>query len=469
MYRFRLLCIFHDSPREKPRTVLCNCKPFFAVPESFLYFLWQYQYFNKLNLTSTTGESVQVLHPGFRNHDAGPDFTNARLLISDVEWSGTVEMHTKTSDWLAHHHQHDRAYDNVILHVVWQDDQITSGRRVDRANGTPLPTLELYPLTDSALIDRYQLLSDSPDAIPCAGQFKSVQPLRLTSMLDKAMLQRLERKATDVRLLFEQTGGDWEETAYRLLAINMGFKINAQPMAQLSRAVPLKAILKHRDVLLQAEAMLFGTAGLLDGDENQSETEDEYVTTLRREYRFLAAKYQLADKQVTAHAWKWGRLRPANFPTLRLAQLARLLTQHASLFSLFVGNDNAGTLLKSLQITPSDYWQSHYRFGKTTEKAAPTLGESSAGNIVINTVVPLLAAYAHHRGQPAYLDRAITLLEQLPPEKNRLTDGWDALGLGVRTAFDSQASIELYNEFCAVKKCLSCQIGAGLLKGVNKV
>lgn len=431
------------------------------MSEAFLYFLWQYQYFTKHSLTTTDGDSIQVLHPGFRNHDAGPDFFNARLLIKDVEWGGTVEMHTKTSDWLAHRHQHDRAYDNVILHVVWHDDRATTGRVVERANGTPLPTIELRPLTDTTLIDRYALLSDSPDAIPCAGQFRSVQPLRLTSMLDKAMLQRLERKAAGVQAVFQATGGDWEETAYRLLTVNMGFKINAEPMAQLSRALPLKAMLKHRDVLLQAEAMLYGTAGLLDTIDDP----DEYALALQREYRFLSVKYQLADKQVTAHAWKWGRLRPANFPTLRLAQLARLLTKHASLFSLFVGNSDADTLLKSLQVTPSDYWQSHYRFGKTTEATVPALGENSAQNIVINTVVPLLAAYAHHRGEPGYIDRAIALLEQLPAEKNRLTNGWNALGLGVRTAFDSQASIELYNEFCSVKKCLSCQIGAGLLKG----
>ena len=429
------------------------------MPEVFLYFIWQFQYFTKTNLTTTDGEVLQVVHPGFRNYDAGPDFTNARLLINDVEWVGTVEMHTRTSDWLAHRHQHDRTYDNVILHVVWQDDRAVNGRRVDRANGTPLPTLELSSLTDSTLLDRYRGLSDSPNPIPCADQFRSVTPLKVTSMLDKAMFQRLERKAAGVRAVFEQTGGDWEETAYRLLAINMGFKINAEPMAQLSRAVPLKAILKHRDVVLQAEAMLFGTAGLLTTDES-----DDYIMALQREYRFLAVKYSFADKQMAPHIWKWGRLRPANFPTLRLAQLARLVTHHASLFSLFAGTNDAETLVKSLQITPSSYWQSHFRFEKQTEKAASALGETSASTIVINTVVPLLAAYAHHRGQPAYVDRAISLLEQLPAEKNRLTESWNTLGLGIRTAFDSQAAIELNNEFCSVKKCLSCQIGAALLK-----
>jgi hypothetical protein len=211
--------------------------------------------------------------------------------------------------------------------------------------------------------------------------------------------------------------------------------------------------------LVQAEAMLFGTAGLLPDDEP-----DDYVRALQREYRFLSAKYLLAGKQIMPHAWKWGRLRPANFPTLRLAQFACLLTRQASLFSLFVGTTEIDRLVKTLQITPSTYWQTHYRFGKETEKGAPALGQSAAENIVINTVVPLLAAYAHHRGQPAYIDRAITLLEQLPSEKNHLTENWETLGLGIRTAFDSQAAIELHNEFCSQKKCLSCQVGAALVR-----
>lgn len=400
-----------------------------------------------------------MLHTGFRNYDSGPDFTHARLLINEVEWVGTVEMHLCTSDWLTHRHQHDRAYDNVILHVVWEDDRTLNGKQVDRANGTPLPTLELCTLTDAGLLNRYYALSESVDTIPCAGQFKSVAPLRVTSMLDKAMLQRLERKAAGVQQIVEQTKGDWEETTYRLLASNLGFKINAEPMAQLSRAVPLKAIQKHRDVLVQVEAMLFGTAGLLDTNET-----DEYQQNLQREYRFLATKYSLHDKQVAAHAWKWGRLRPANFPTVRLAQLARLVTHHASLFSLFVGTNAVERILQAVQLSPSPYWQSHYRFEKQTGKAVPALGQDSAENIVINTAVPLLAAYAHHRGEPAYIDRAIALLEQLPAEKNSLIRNWDTIGLGVHSAFDSQAAIELYNEFCSQKKCLNCQIGAALLK-----
>ncbi len=436
------------------------------MSELFLYFVWQFQDFDHADLRTTDGEPIQVVHPGFRNNHAGPDFTNARLLINNVEWVGTVEIHVNTSDWLAHKHQNDRAYDNVILHLVWHDDRPATGKRIDRADGSPLPTLDLEHRTDNALLERAAALTDAPDSIPCAGSFRTVQPLRVTSMLDKVLLQRLERKAADVKTLFDQTGQDWEETAYRLLAQNMGFKINAQPMLQLAGALPLKTIRKHRDAPAQVEALLFGTAGLLDESKEHSvpETPDDYREMLRREYRFLAVKYGLAESQLLPHIWKWGRLRPANFPTLRLAQFAQLLSSQASLLSLFVGETSAADLMRALQIKPSTYWQTHYRFGKEAAKASSTLGETSAENIIVNTVVPLLAAYAHHRDQPAYLDRAVALLEQLPPEKNRITDDWNALGLSVKTAFDAQASIELYNQFCLQKRCLQCQIGVTIVK-----
>lgn len=435
------------------------------MSELFLYFIWQYQDFDHTDLRTTDGESVQVIHPGFRNNHAGPDFTNARLLINDVEWVGTVEIHVNTADWLAHKHQHDRAYDNVILHLVWHDDRPATGKRIDRADGSPLPTLDLEHRVATLLLERAAALTDAPDSIPCAGSFRIVQPLRVTSMLDKVLLQRLERKAADVKTIFEQTGQDWEETAYRLLAQNMGFKINAQPMLQLAGAMPLKVIRKHRDAPAQVEALIFGVAGMLDDpDKGELELPDDYRNTLRREYRFLAAKYGLTENQLSPHIWKWGRLRPANFPTMRLAQFARLMSEQASLLSLFVGEDKAEMLMRALQVKPSAYWQTHFRFGKEAAKASSTLGETSAENIIVNTVVPLLAAYAHHRDQPAYLDRAIGLLEQLPPEKNRITDDWSALGLTVRTAFDAQASIELYNHFCQQKRCLQCQIGVSIVK-----
>ena len=427
-----------------------------SISEDFIYFIWQFQYLATGTLTTTAGEVVEVLHPGFRNHNAGPDFLNARLLINGVEWGGTVEAHVKTSDWLLHQHQGDRAYDNVILHIVWHHD-----RNVPRPDGTTMPTLELAPLTSDTLLTKYRDLTTGTDAIPCAGQFRMVKPLRQTAMLDKAMLQRLERKAEAVQAVFEGSKQDWEETAYRLLATYLGSKVNAEPMEQLARAVPLRLLQKHRNSLLQLEAILLGTSGLLptEADEN-----DDYSVVLHREYQFLSAKYGLADKQLPAHIWKWGKLRPAGFPTMRLAQLARLVQEHASLFSVLVSTEVVIELLKAIQITPSAYWQTHFRFGKVAAKVSASLGGATAEGLVINVAAPLLAAYAKHRDVPDLLDRAISLLEQLPAEDNRITRLWDGIGLSVRNAFDSQASIELYNEFCTPKRCLNCQIGIALVR-----
>ncbi|ARK11233.1 DUF2851 family protein [Fibrella sp. ES10-3-2-2] len=427
-----------------------------VVQEEFLYFVWQFQYIAAGTLTTTDGELVEVLHPGFRNHNAGPDFLNARLRIAGVDWVGTVEAHVKTSDWLVHRHQNDRAYDNVILHIVWQHDL-----PVPRPDGTHLPTLELAPLTPGTLLTKYQDLTQGADAIPCAGQFRMVKPLRQTAMLDTALMQRLERKADLVRAVYEASGNDWEETAYRLLATYLGSKVNAEPMEQLARALPVRMLHKHRNSLMQLEALLFGTAGLLT---EPADKDDEYVGTLRREYQFLATKYGLTDKQLPTHIWKWGKLRPAGFPTMRLAQLARLVQEHGSLFSVLIDNTDAPTLLKALQVMPSDYWQTHYRFGNAANKVSSSLGGATAEGLLVNTAAPLVAAYARHKDVPDLLDRAVSLLEQLPAEDNRITRLWDVIGLNVRNAFDSQAAIELYNEFCTPKRCLSCQIGIALVR-----
>ncbi|MEZ0539446.1 DUF2851 family protein [Fibrella arboris] len=428
----------------------------FTVQEAFLYFIWQFQYVANEKLITTTGEPVEVIHPGIRNHNAGPDFLNARLRIAGVEWVGTVEAHVKTSDWLLHFHQHDPAYDNVILHIVWQHDA-----PVSRPDGSLLPTLELAPYTPGTLLTRYEALSRGTDVIPCAGQFRMVKPLRQTAMLDTALMQRLERKADAVKSVYEATNQDWEETTYRLLATYLGSKVNADPMDQLARAVPVKLLQKHRDNLLQLEALLFGTAGLLPEADSQ---DGGYVATLRREYQFLAVKYALTDRQLPAHIWKWGRLRPAGFPTMRLAQLARLVQENGSLFSTLTGTAHAEALIQSLRITPSLYWQTHYRFGNEANKVSASLGEMTIEALLINTAVPLLAAYAKYKDVPDLLDRAMTLLEQLPAEDNQLTRRWDSIGLSVRNAFDSQGAIELHNEFCLPRRCLSCQIGIALVR-----
>lgn len=425
------------------------------MAEDFLYFLWQFQYFQNTDLRTVEGETLRVIHPGHRNPDSGPDFTQARLLVGDVEWVGTVEAHIRATDWLAHRHHHDRAYDNVILHIVWHPETVV----LQRSDGSTIPTLCLGERVDRSLLHRYQALLTESGVIPCAARVGNVESLRRTAMFDKVLLQRLERKAAGVTALFRAAGQDWEETSYRLLATAFGFQVNAEPFAQLSRQVPLKLVQKHRDNLLQVEALLFGTAGLLT-----SADPDAYETALQREYRFLAVKYQLTAKQLPAHAWKWSKLRPANFPTLRLAQFAKLLTEKNSLFSLLIETAQSAVLLRHLQVSPSAYWQTHYRLEKPSATVLATMGQSAAENLIINAILPLLVAYSHHRDDPEYRERAVALLEQLPAEDNRITRIWQGLGIPVRTAFDSQASIELYKNYCQPKQCLSCQIGVSLLK-----
>ncbi|WP_428653351.1 DUF2851 family protein [Runella sp.] len=425
------------------------------MSEDFLYFLWQFQYFQKTNLQTVAGEALQILSVGLRNTNAGPDFLNGRILIDGLEWVGNIEMHLRSSDWHRHTHTHDRAYDSVVLHVVWENDTI-----IERPDGSLIPTLALRSLTSLLLLQKYRSLIDSREVIPCASQFETVPELQKRSMLDRALLQRLQRKASVIHEMLERNQQDWEETTYQLLAQNFGFKINAEPMLRLAQGLPLKVLLKHRDNLMQLQALLLGQSGLLA----DAKGADDYSLTLEREYHFLSIKYQLNSHQLLPHEWKFLRLRPANFPTVRLAQLARLIQLHPGFFSLFIHAENVEQLSNLLHIQQSDYWQKHYLFQKEATGKVPALGKSSMENVIINTVVPLLVAYAEARDNRGFLDKAMEFLEQLSAEKNHLTGLWAELGQTTKTAFDSQAVIELYTHFCQAKQCLNCTIGTTLLR-----
>ncbi len=425
------------------------------MSEDFLYFLWQFQYFDKTNLQTTVGEALQILAVGQRNTHAGPDFLNGRVLIEGIEWIGNIEMHLRSSDWHRHTHTYDRAYDSVILHVVWENDET-----IQRPDGTSVPTIELKSLTARQLLYKYRALVESKEVIPCAGQFISVAEIQKRVMLDRVLMQRLQRKAEVVHQMLAQNQQDWEETAYQLLAQNFGFKINAEPMLRLAQGLSLKILQKHRDNLLQIEALLLGQSGLIP----DAESTDDYVNSLRREYEFLAKKYNVYSQQLQPHEWRFLRLRPANFPTVRLAQLAALIQHQPSLFSFFIHTESIKTLEQALRVKQSAYWQKHYQFQKEAMGKVPALGKASVENIVVNTVVPLLVAYSEAKDNRAFLDKAIELLEQLPAEQNHITAMWEGLKLKSKTAFDSQAVIELYNNFCSIKSCLNCSIGTSLLK-----
>jgi len=420
--------------------------------ESFLHYLWQFQYFEKKDLFSSDQEPLTVLKTGLLNSNAGPDFFNAKIKIGEIEWVGNVEIHIKSSDWFAHHHEKDSAYDNVILHVVWDNDKPVL------RNGTSIPTLELKDRVDPSLLHEYKKLINSSTSIACQKTFPHVDDLIKLSMLDKALMQRLETKATQVSELLKFNNNDWEETTYQLLARNFGFKVNADPFFQLSKSLPYKNIQKQNG-LLQVEALLFGQAGMLE-----TKTKDEYISLLFREYHLLEQKYSLSNFKMNPSQWRFLRLRPANFPTIRLAQFAALLYASKNIFSQLISIESYTSIQRIFVQQQSGYWKTHYRFGKKAKGEVPELGEVSIQNIVINTVTPLLVAYGKYKDEQLYIDRAVELLQQLPAEQNKITKEWNALGLKVKNAFDSQAVIELYNNFCQKRQCLNCSIGISILK-----
>ncbi len=426
------------------------------MQEDFLYYIWKFQYFDKKDLTTCQGEPLNIFHPGVRNEHAGPDFLNSKIIIGEVTWHGHVEMHVNASDWYAHQHQTDKAYANVVLHVVWNNDQT-----IKQQDGTDMPMLAVSGRVPPELHQQYQKLVHTQAPIPCASQLPQVAELIKASMLDKALFQRLTHKNRLVYQLLKDNKGDWEETAYQLLAYNFGFKVNASPFLNLALNLPLKAVTKHADNLLQVEALLLGQAGLLSIETKQH---DAYLEELKKEYSYLVHKYQLKSDAIHESHWKFFRLRPANFPTMRIAQFAQLLHRHPHIFDLLT-NTPTKTLYEKLAVMQSAYWQTHYRFSQQSNTNLPGLGKASIENILINTVVPLLVAYGKAKDEQDYVDRAVAILQHLPAERNKITRYWEDTGIKVKSAFDSQALIELFNNFCTKKRCLSCNIGVTLVQG----
>ncbi len=420
------------------------------VEEAFLHYIWKFQLFDQGALRTEDGSALVVLHPGHHNDDAGPDFENARIKIGNIEWAGHVEIHVRSSDWLKHRHQTDPKYDNVILHVVFEDD-----RPVSQA-GQALPTLVIAGRLRSGLLENYRRLRENLHDVPCHDQLNTVSELKWSSMITRVVAERLEQKVQSVvQPLLVETGNDWEEVAYIVLARALGMKINTACMEQLARSLPSNILAKHQHEPIQIEALVFGMAGFLD-DEASGFQDD-----LRREYQFLKTKYGL-HQRLARHHWKFARLRPANFPTLRLAQLSGIMKQKSGLMSNLIGISDFKAL-KTLLLSPvSTYWLNHYDFGKTS-KASYQMGQMALSGILINAIVPLLVAYGKHIGEQALVERALAWLEQLPPEDNKILRKWKAYGRSPKSAFESQGQLQLFNAYCLKRRCLSCEVGTSII------
>jgi hypothetical protein len=424
------------------------------MTEAFVQYVWQFQYFDKKELCTTTGDAVEVFNPGTPNHDGGPDFLNARIRIGDIEWIGNVEAHDNASGWRDHHHDEDPAYDNVILHVVWSFNHAAV-----RQDGSALPTVVLGNRVDRGMILRYTKLLSTRSTIPCAAHYPIVDVTTKRAMMDRAAMLRLEEKAAVCCAMWEHNNNDWEETLYQLLCRSFGFKVNAEPMEQLARAVPFRLILKHSNNLLLVEALLFGTAGFLDMGYR-----DTYFLRLRQEYQWLEKKYGLDARKLKSSQWRFLRMRPANFPTLRLAQLAAVLHHHPRIFSIVRDARDLKTLRSIFVARQSDFWLRHYRFGLRQNKTIAPMGNASIDNIIVNAIVPVLAAYGSTMDEAFQVDKAVAFLKAIPAEHNSITRKWSALGDPPGSAFDSQGQIGLYKIFCRARRCLDCNIGSSIVK-----
>jgi hypothetical protein len=416
------------------------------MTESLLQFIWQFQYFSKGELATTAGESIQIISPGQYNANQGPDFTDAKIRVGKTTWAGTVELHNLTSDWDKHNHNGDKNYNNVILHVVWEND--TS--KID------VPALELKERVSKILLQRYQELINLSAFIPCEKSIAFVRDITWKSWKDRLLAERLMRKAKSVELFLQQNNYHWEETFWWLLAKNFGMKVNAEAYEAMARSIPVNILAKHKSQIQQLEALLLGQAGLL----NDKFSED-YPKLLQREYKFLKEKYRLKPIHQPVH---FLRMRPGNFPTIRLAQLAALITGSAHLFSKIKDAKTVKEIKQWFDITANDYWHYHYRFGETSSFKKKTLGAAMTENIIINTVAPVLFAYGSYHDEQKYKDKALRWLEQTAAESNSITKGFQKLGIENKNAFDSQALIELKNEYCNKKRCLECSVGNAILK-----
>ena len=427
------------------------------MKEDFYHYVWQHQYFDKTDLRTAEGELIQVLKPGLRNADAGPDFLNARVRLGEVEWNGAVEIHLRASDWARHQHQTDPKYDQVILHVVGQHDA-----DVARTDGTQIPALALQPRLAPELLARYEALVEAPAAapLPCAPLLGQVPEITRTMMVERALLERVERKAADVTALHQHLGQDWEATTYHLLMAAFGFQKNSEPLARLAKALPLSVLRRHRHDQRQLEALLFGQAGFLV--ENEETADDDYIRSLRQEHAFLGHKYQLGAAALAVHEWNYLRLRPANFPPVRLGQLAGLLHARPALFDALLTAQSLAALMAFFQAPAPEYWRTHYRPGRAGK--VPALGKASIELLIINVVVPLRVAYAHSVDQPALVESSVALLSAVPAEHNQFTAVYEALGFTHRSAADSQGLLALHKSYCTPRRCLHCAIGSKLVQ-----
>lgn len=415
--------------------------------EDLLQFIWMSGLFNQLSLKTVDGLEVEIYKRGFLNTNAGPDFLNAQIKIDHTTWVGHVEIHTDSSFWNVHKHQLDNAYNNTILHVVLNYNEPSY-----RKDGSLLPCIELKDRIDTKVIHQYQYLKTNKLWVPCADYLNKIDHFTITQVLDRCLIERLERKTDVIKKWLDIYQNDWHTVFYIALARSFGFGVNNDAFEQLASQLPLPILAKHKNNLTQIEALFFGTSGFL----NQN-FEDSYSNQLKQEWIFLAKKYHL--QALPVEIFKKMRMRPGNLPTIRIAQLSDLVHQSHHLLSQLIEEENVNQIIKKFEVSASEYWKNHYVFDKESKSHNTALTVSAIQGLLINAVVPVLFVYGQMMSNEHLSQKAINILHQLPSENNQIINQWSQFGIHSRTSFDSQALIELKKNNCDLKKCLQCKIG----------
>jgi hypothetical protein len=421
------------------------------VKEEFLHYLWKFRLFTS-PLTTSNGEEIHVLSPGIHNHNGGPDFSDARIRIAGTLWAGNVEIHVNSSDWIRHGHQNDPVYDSVILHVVFNHDLS------EPVNN--MPVAEIKNCIDLRIYENYRAFMAGRNWVPCINQIGLVEKSEIALWLERMLIERLEHKAEYIQDFLVTTENDWEGVFYLMLARSFGFNLNSLPFEMMARSLPFKILSKHQDNPMQTEALIFGQAGFLG-----QHLTDPWPQQLFAEYCFLRKKYGLVP--VAVHLWKFMRLRPVNFPSIRLAQFASLLFNQESLLSKVIDCPNVEELTALFEVKASTYWDTHYHFNKESVVGEKRLGASSASLLVINAVLPFIFVYGRALANDELCNRALSFYRQIPGELNVITRQWKNAGLDTSEAFYTQALIGLKSDYCDKLRCLDCRIGNLLLRSNN--
>ncbi|SFE12243.1 Protein of unknown function [Chitinophaga sp. CF118] len=419
------------------------------LTEELFQHIWKFRLFTQSGLTTLDGQPLQILHPGIHNNHAGPDFTAARIRIDQTLWAGNIELHLKTSDWYRHRHQHNQQYENVILHVVFNNDvkELTTGG---------IPCIELQQFVPKMLFERFIRLRESADLVPCGKMAARVPYIIWEKWKERLLAERLERKANRLQSWLLCNRYNWEEVCYWAVAESFGLPVNGEAFLQLAQSLPYNLLMRHQQSIFHLEALLFGQAGMLEGN-----FKDEYPLRLQQEYNYMRHKYQL--QPLSGYLWKWLRMRPSSFPTIRIACLAALLQKGSHLFSKILETNDLARFEQLISVQPSLYWQQHYRFDVPARNVRNP-GLKAAQSVLINSVLPLLYLYGQEKMKYCYQEKAIDFMNLLPAEENRVIREWGELGVKAKSAQDSQALLQLKNNYCQEKKCLQCAIGAKLLK-----